>query len=42
MINYIRTHKSTAESVIALTEQPWNDDKYLKPVQVEPWLMFGK
>lgn len=42
MINYIRTHRiepkmfSTAENCF------WDDEKYLKPVEYDDWLTFGK
>lgn len=41
MINYIKTHKSTAEDVLQMNEVHWNDDKYLKPVDVDAWLLYG-
>lgn len=41
MINYIRLHKPDpgiiTESCVAL----WEDDVYLKPGQMESWLMYG-
>lgn len=40
LINYIRTAKINAEQLL-LTEQPvWNDEKYLKPLEYEPWLCY--
>lgn len=42
MINFIKTHKTTADDLIKTNEVLWNDDKYMKPVEVDPWLMFGK
>lgn len=42
MINFIKTHKTTADDLIKTNEVLWNDDKYMKPVDVDPWLMFGK
>lgn len=42
MINYIKTHSVTAESFAGINEVLWNDDKYLKPVEVDSWLMFGR
>lgn len=41
MINYIKTHKLTAERLKGLTEVLWNDEKYMKPVEMDAWLMFG-
>lgn len=41
MINYIKTHNITAECLIGINEVFWNDDKYMKPVEVDEWLMFG-
>lgn len=41
MINYIRAHKTDADTIKSLEAQPWTDDAYLKPVVIEPWLMFG-
>lgn len=42
MINFIKTHKTTADDLIKTNEVLWNDDKYMKPVEVDSWLMFGK
>ncbi|KAH8359182.1 hypothetical protein KR093_004946, partial [Drosophila rubida] len=40
LINYIRVSKMSAEQLL-LTEQPlWNDEKYLKPLEYEPWLCY--
>lgn len=41
MINYIKTHKSTAEDLLQLKNVLWYDEKYLKPVEVDAWLMYG-
>lgn len=41
MINYIKTHKTTADRLVSINEVLWNDDTYLKPVEVDSWLMFG-
>lgn len=41
MINYIKSHKVSAEKLAGLSEVLWNDDKYMKPVEVDSWLMFG-
>lgn len=42
MINYIKTHSLTAEKLLEINEVAWNDDKYMKPVEVDSWLMFGR
>lgn len=42
MINYIRLHTSDPSSIANADTQLWLDDKYLKPVEVDSWLMFGK
>lgn len=42
MVNYIRANESTPEQVLQLTACPWDDEKYLKPVdhsRIE-WLTF--
>ncbi|XP_060648919.1 protein arginine N-methyltransferase 1 [Drosophila nasuta] len=40
LINYTRANKLSAEQLL-LTEQPlWNDEKYLKPLEYEPWLCY--
>lgn len=41
MINYIKTHNITAEQFIEINEVLWADDQYMKPVEVDAWLMFG-
>lgn len=40
MINYIKTHKPTADVIINAKQPLWEDDKYLKPVDNDEWLMF--
>ncbi|XP_055309220.1 uncharacterized protein LOC129573066 [Sitodiplosis mosellana] len=40
MINYIKTHNITAEHFVKIKEVLWSDDKYMKPVEVDAWLMF--
>lgn len=40
MINYIKTNKPTAEEFMKIKHPPWNDDKYLKPVENDEWLTF--
>lgn len=41
MINYIKKHNITADNMLKINEVLWNDDEYMKPVEVDPWLMFG-
>lgn len=40
LINYIKTNGSKAEDIMCLTTSAWNDDKYLKPIDNDEWLMF--
>lgn len=40
MINYIKTHKSKPEDITNATRSLWEDEKYLKPVDNDEWLMF--
>lgn len=40
MINYIKTHKTTPEAIMSLKHAVWDDDRYLKPVENDEWLMF--
>lgn len=42
MINYIRTHSVTLDTFTGINEVLWKDDKYMKPVEVDSWLMFGE
>lgn len=42
MINYIRVKNVDASVMVAIDSQVWNDDVYLKPVEVDAWLMFGE
>lgn len=43
MINYIKTHKVTAEHLLGFDKVLWNDEKYMKPVEEDdlPWLTYG-
>lgn len=41
MINYIKTHNISAECFKEIKERLWNDDKYMKPVEIDQWIMFG-
>lgn len=40
MINYIRINKVGPAEITSSEECKWNDEKYLKPLAFEPWLMF--
>lgn len=40
LINYIKTHKSTAEDIMSVDKSVWDDEKFLKPVGSDEWLMF--
>ncbi|XP_063376630.1 protein arginine N-methyltransferase 1-like [Cydia fagiglandana] len=40
LINYIKTHKPTADAVMNAAKALWDDEKYLKPVDNDDWLMF--
>lgn len=42
MINYIRVKNVDATAIASADSQLWNDDVYLKPVEVDAWLMFGE
>lgn len=43
MVNYIRANKSEPHEFIGDTVQnKWDDDRYLKPIVVDNWLMFGE
>lgn len=42
MINYIRTKNAAPGDIQAAQEPLWNDETYLKPAQVDSWLMFGE
>lgn len=42
MINYIRTHNIKPMTILNAATQLWSDDIYLKPVEIDSWLMFGK
>lgn len=41
MINFIRMNKIEPSVIKNALEITWNDDVYLKPVQIDLWLMFG-
>lgn len=40
LINYIKTHKPTPETVMSLKKAVWDEEKYLKPVENDEWLMY--
>ncbi|XP_075992702.1 arginine methyltransferase 3 [Anticarsia gemmatalis] len=40
LINYIKTHKPSAEVISNCNEAVWDDEKYLKPVENDDWLMY--
>lgn len=42
MINYIRLKNAEASVIASIDSQVWNDEVYLKPVEVDAWLMYGK
>lgn len=41
LINCIRLDGIKADTLIQATEAFWNDEKYLKPKDYEPWLSYG-
>lgn len=42
MINYIRVKNVDASVIASIDSQVWHDDVYMKPVEVDAWLMFGE
>ncbi|XP_026757196.2 protein arginine N-methyltransferase 1 [Galleria mellonella] len=40
LINYIKSHKPNPEDILNTTKPLWDDEKYLKPVENDDWLMF--
>ncbi|XP_017057629.1 protein arginine N-methyltransferase 1 [Drosophila ficusphila] len=40
LINYIRATKTTAEQLLSTEQDLWQDEKYLKPGEYEPWLCY--
>ncbi|XP_003736902.3 protein arginine N-methyltransferase 1 isoform X2 [Drosophila pseudoobscura] len=40
LINYIRVCKISAEQLLSTEKILWDDEKYLKPVEYEPWLCY--
>lgn len=41
MINYIRLQKPDPKIITESDVALWEDDVYLKPGEMEPWLMYG-
>lgn len=41
MVNYIRLQKPEPQMLLGTTVALWEDDCYLKPGEIEPWLMYG-
>ncbi|CAG9763661.1 unnamed protein product [Ceutorhynchus assimilis] len=41
LINYIRLQKPDPELLLETPAALWEDDSYLKPGEMEPWLMYG-
>lgn len=42
MINYIRKHKPDPKVIVESPVALWDDDVYLKPGEMESWLMYGE
>ncbi|XP_044748129.1 protein arginine N-methyltransferase 1 [Coccinella septempunctata] len=40
MINYIRKNRSAAEDIMKGSSSMWDSDEYLKPGEMENWLMY--
>ncbi|XP_059058167.1 protein arginine N-methyltransferase 3 [Achroia grisella] len=40
LINYIKSHKPNPDFIVNATMPLWDDEKYLKPVENDDWLMF--
>lgn len=41
MINYIRTIRPSVQEFLAYSQEVWDDEKFLKPIEpVESWMMF--
>lgn len=41
MINYIRLKKPQPKDILEYSTALWDDDQYLKPGEMESWLMYG-
>lgn len=42
MVNYVRLHRPDAKTVAESGASLWEDEVYLKPGEMESWLMYGK
>ncbi|EDW97495.1 protein arginine N-methyltransferase 1 [Drosophila yakuba] len=40
LINYIRANKISAEQLLSAEQALWQDEKYLRPGEYEPWLCY--
>ncbi|XP_030370484.1 protein arginine N-methyltransferase 1 [Scaptodrosophila lebanonensis] len=40
LINYIRSERINVDELLATERILWSDEKYLKPLEYEPWLCF--
>ncbi|XP_011555540.3 protein arginine N-methyltransferase 1 [Plutella xylostella] len=40
LINYVKTHKVKPEVIVNTDKVIWDDEKYLKPVENDDWLMY--
>lgn len=40
LVNYIKTHKPSPETVISSKKVLWDDEKYLKPIGDDDWFMY--
>lgn len=41
MVNYIRLQKPDPRMLMDTSMALWEDECYLKPGEMEPWLMYG-
>lgn len=42
MINFIRLRKPEPKDIVESATLLWDDDQYLKPSEIESWLLYGK
>ncbi|XP_039495621.1 protein arginine N-methyltransferase 1 [Drosophila santomea] len=40
LINYIRANKISADQLLSAEQAQWQDEKYLRPGEYEPWLCY--
>ncbi|CAH0726157.1 unnamed protein product, partial [Brenthis ino] len=40
LINYLKTHKPSSDEIMNAEKALWDDEKYLKPVDNDEWLMY--